>query len=66
LTQCPGHLRAYTPNADRLTSAMQLASDVAGLRPSPGVDDRGPLRVQAPDEGSEIRLRRIITPPDAR
>jgi hypothetical protein len=51
-------LRPYWPNADRLGAAMQLASDVAGLRVvlATTIADRYEWRVA--DDGSEVRLRR--------
>jgi hypothetical protein len=51
-------LRSYTPNADRLMSAMQLASDVAGLRLVLATTIADRCEVQLPGDGAEVRLRR--------
>jgi hypothetical protein len=51
-------LRPYTPNADRLSSAMQLASDVEGCGSCWRRRSRTATTVQVPDDGSEVRPRR--------
>ena len=51
-------LRLYWPNADRLRSAITLASDVQGLRLVLATTMADRYEVQVPDVGSEVRLRR--------
>ena len=51
-------LRPYWPNADRLGSAMSLATDVEGLRLVMATTIADRYAFQVPDDGSEVRLRR--------
>ena len=51
-------LRPYWPNADRLGSAMSLASDVEGLRLVLATTIADRYAFQVADDGSEVRLRR--------
>jgi hypothetical protein len=51
-------LRPYWPNADRLGAAIGLATDVEGLRLVLATTIADRYEVRAPDDGSEVRLRR--------
>ena len=51
-------LRLYWPQTDRLTSAMQLASDVEGLRLVLATTIADRYEFQVPDDGGEVSLRR--------
>ena len=51
-------LRPYWPNTARLGAAMQLATDVEGLRLVLATTIADRYDFQVPDDGSEVRLRR--------
>ena len=58
-------LKPYTPMAVVLRSAAGLASDVDGLRLvlASTVGER--YRIEVPDDGSEVRLRRRASYPES-
>jgi hypothetical protein len=51
-------LRPYTPMATMLRAAASLASDVEGLRLVLASTVGQLYRIEVPDDGSEVRLRR--------
>ena len=51
-------LRPYWPNTARLGAAMQLATDVEGLRLVLATTIADRYAFQVADDGSEVRLRR--------
>ena len=51
-------LRPYTPTAAVLRAAAGIASDVEGLRRALETTVGERYRIEVPDDGSEVRLRR--------